>query len=261
MHQYLGNTDIQLYYFLPNFGTLAVLIYVFIRFHEKAQNQSRHLGRLCRYLQEKDKGWILKNNNFWIAFEILLIAAAQTQLIGSVNIWFGSVAGTGANYFGTLFFQPIILLLLFLALGIDPLRQFDLITPAYPLTLVFTKLACFCQGCCRGVASPYGLYNYGTFAKEIPVQLLEAWAALCLFVMLVCIRKYVKPGRMFPIYLISYSAIRFFTEFLRWEKPVLWILKTYHLLCIAGILVGLAELFIVIAIHKKLQKRQGILPS
>lgn len=261
MYQYLGNTGIQLYGFLPIWGALAVFVYGLIRIRDKAQLQSRYLGRLCRYFQEKDKGWILKNNNFWLGFEILLIAAVQTQFVGGVNTWFGSVVGTGSNYYGTLFFWPFGMLLLFLLLGIrEPLRQLDLITPGYPLFLIFVKLACFCQGCCRGVESPYGLYNYGTFAKEIPVQLLEAWAALWLFVLFACIRKYVKPGRMFPLYLISYSAIRFFTEFLRCEKSVLWILKTYHLLCIAGVLVGLAELLVVIAIDKRRREKRGISP-
>ena len=115
----------------------------------------------------------------------------------------------------------------------------DLITPAYSLRLIVVKLACFCQGCCSGMECSWGVYYPSDDAVLFPSQLLEAFVSLIIFVFLMVYRKKAKEGTLFPIYLIIYSATRFFTEFTRIEDEVFGILKTYHILCLVGIFVGI----------------------
>lgn len=58
-------------------------------------------------------------------------------------------------------------------------------------------------------------------------------------------RRRMKAGQAYPIYVIMYSSARFCYEFFRNNDPVLGPLQTYHLLCIAGVVIGVVELLIV----------------
>jgi hypothetical protein len=86
-------------------------------------------------------------------------------------------------------------------------------------------------------------YHHG---NQVPVQLIEAVLGLVIFVFLLWYKKRAKPGTMYPTYLIVYCVTRFFSEFTKADYPnVLGPLKMYHLLCIAGGLVGILLLFII----------------
>ena len=92
---------------------------------------------------------ILASLGFWTVLETLLIS--YVQYIGIFNSLVGDLLGTGANYFGMLFFTPMLVVFVCILLRIEPLAQLDLITPAYPLALTFSKIGCFFGGCCRGI--------------------------------------------------------------------------------------------------------------
>jgi len=182
-------------------------------------------------------GKLLSSVGFWTVLEILLITGVQYLCVGYLNVAFGKLVNTGANYFGLLFFAPILELVVCLVLRIDPLAQMDLITPAYPLALIFVKIACYTADCCKGVAWIEGF----SAPIIIPVQLIESAAALLLFIFLMLYKGKMKKGTVFPIYLMVYSAVRFFTEHFRCEPKVFLGLRTYQLLCLAGIAVGVLE--------------------
>ncbi len=180
-----------------------------------------------------------------LGLEILLLAVFQGASIGILNTQFGKLVGTGANYFGLMSCSPILLIIVSLILRSNPLKQLDFVTPAYPLALFITKIACFCCGCCTGIPWSYGYQNYFGKLVEFPVQLVESMVAFLLFLFMRWYQKRGKDGTCFPVYLITYSFIRFFTEFLRCEKNVFGFLKTYQILCLAGVAVGLIYLILV----------------
>ena len=95
------------------------------------------------------------------------------------------------------------------------------------------------------------MYNPISGLIEFPAPFLEAGVALLLFIVLFTFRNRFKKGTIFPIYLIAFSAIRFFTEFVRVEPAVFMGLKTYHFLCIAGVVLGLIEYLAVHLYSKK----------
>lgn len=245
MYQYLGNTNILLYDFVPIVGRLLILTYGIARCRNQEKPFGKRIQKLHGMCEQKFPGLFLANKRFWVFLELVVILVTQYLWIGTLNVWFGPKVGTGANYFGTLFFHPLIMLALFAILGVDLREGMDRVTLNYPLFLFFAKVACFCHGCCRGIESPFGLYNQVSNRMELPVQLLEAWFALLAFVMLQGICKYVKKGTLFPIYAIFFSATRFFSEFLRTEKPIFGVLKTYQVLCLIGLTVGVVELMLV----------------
>lgn len=254
MYQYLGNTGIEMYGLFNTIAVYVVYIYNFANFKNKKNNLSNISLFSIKYFSDKNVKF-LKNINLWTLIETMVIAYVQYEFAGvlGLNNKFGNFFETGANYFGLLFFEPIVLYLFFYVIKINPLKQMDLITPAFPLALVFVKLACFFHGCCSGVECSWGLYYPSEDKIMFPAQLLEAGVALLLFIFLSFYKKRAKEGTLFPIYLTVYSAIRFFTEFTRIEKNILGPFKTYHFLCLAGVIIGAAALFIVLRYPEKIK--------
>lgn len=246
MYQYLLDTDIFLYDVIGPIGFVALVIFNFANIRKKKE----FLSYAAQFARDKIENSPLKNKFLssytpWTVVEIFILCIVQFAFVTQINISFGKMVGTGGNYFGLMFFEPFILIVFCLLVGIHPLKQLDILTPAFPLALIFTKISCFCAGCCNGAEWEYGLYNHAYNRVEFPVQLLEAALALLIFIFLLFYRKKAKEGTLFPIYLILYSTTRFFSEFTKDNLTVFWILKIYHVLCLIGIVVGIVELLLV----------------
>lgn len=240
----LKNNSIGMYDFFNNVSVFVLIIFNLLNVGYKKAFLGKHSEYLMKKAKAKGKK-LFSGITFWAITETLIVCVFQFAPVLSLNKMFGNLVGTGTNYFGLCFFSPVILITAFLLFAIPPLKQMDLITPAFALTLITIKFACFCDGCCRGIQCTFGLYNKTTGNVEFPVQLVEMALALLIFIFLLSRRKKAKEGTVFPTYLILYCATRFFSEFLREEPNILWIFKKYHLLCIIGVVVGLIELYIV----------------
>lgn len=246
MYQYLGNTGINLYDLLNNFAVILIFVFNISNYTQKRAVPSSSTILFSKYLSTK-KTSFFANINLWIFLEIILISFFQYLFPSFLGInWIAAdVFGTGANYYGMLLFSPLFLQFLFLFLSVNPFKQLDLITPAYPLALISVKLACFFSGCCNGIECSFGLYNHDTELIEFPVQLVELALALTIFILLVATRKKVREGTLYPLYLILYSSTRFFSEFLRAEENIFWIFKRYHFICLFGVILGFLQLFLI----------------
>ena len=187
--------------------------------------------------------------------EIILISICQFGLSAFSNSMLAKITvGAGANYFGTALFSPFLLVLILMLMRVNPLKQLDLITPSYAISLVIFKIACFMHGCCEGKPTKFGLYYPYNHQYEFPSQLLECFVALVIFFILLRLARRPRrvPGLMFPTYLILYSSTRFITEFTRANEPVVWQLQPYHLYCLAGILLGILEWLVLAKYGTKL---------
>lgn len=172
----------------------------------------------------------------------IIIYALPPLIIGRsfASLFHNFTYGTSAiMYFGWLISYITLCFVCAFLTGLKPFQRLDLFTPAFPLALTYSKLACFCGGCCRGFQTPYGFYNYQKGLREFPVQIIESVEALVIFLILMKIRKKVKMGTMFPLYLMLYSGTRFFSEFLRREPNVLGYIKFAQMFCIIFFLLGL----------------------
>ncbi len=254
MYKYLGNTEILMYDILNLFSGLVLLVTNLTSLKNKSSFLSNISLKTIERIKIKQRYNILSNPKLFAFAEIVFISFIQYAFTAILNINFGKLVKTGGNYFATVFFYPLILMIFFYVVKISPLKQMDMITPSYPIALFFVKIACFCAGCCNGFEWEKGLYNAEEGRYEFPVQLVEAALALIIFIFLLWFRKRAKEGTMFPIYLILYSGTRFFSEFLRHEEEVLWIFKTYHLLCIAGVILGIAEFFIAVKFKDRINE-------
>ncbi len=256
MYRFLGSTNIEMYTLIGGLGFLFTMIYNFFMFRHKRNLLSNCTLLLIESASKKNQNSLFAKKNFWTAVEIFIISSIQFLPSAFFNLNLGNLLNTGANYFGLLYFIPFVLFIFFFIISVNPFRQTDLITPAYPLALIFTKLACFCDGCCGGFDCEWGLMNYHYQSgpqREFPTQLVEASLALIIFIFLLWYKKRAKEGTIFPTYLIIYSASRFFSEFTSGKPNVLGILKTYHILCIIGVILGVIELFFVLRYSEKIK--------
>lgn len=111
-----------------------------------------------------------------------------------------------------------------------PIRPyFNNIVIAYPLFHCMGRIGCALNGCCYGIEyhGPFAMqYNASHITPGIndhiadftrfPVPYLEALIELLIFILLLVL--YLKKGDAFavtPAYLLIYSVVRFFDEFLR----------------------------------------------
>ncbi len=143
----------------------------------------------------------------------------------------------------------------------------DLAAVALPLGHAFGRVGCFLNGCCYGRAAdlpisvcyPAGsnpwldLVGKGVITRAsastppiIPSQLIEAALNLVLFVVLLRVsRRKPRTGVLAGLYLVSYAAIRFFTETLRADpRMAVGPFSIAQFICLFVLLAGLLFLFI-----------------
>lgn len=172
----------------------------------------------------------------WNAVEVTIMTYLSYVCVGLFNWGLGAVLHTGGNYFGLIFSIMLIWPVVSFLFGTNPLKQLDILTPALAAFLFCIKIACFCAGCCHGIPWEHGLFNHKYNEYQVPVQLIEVFWAFLIFIILIAIRKKVKDGSIFPLYIFLYSATRFCSEFLRADPNVFGPIKVYHILCLIGIM-------------------------
>ena len=255
MYRYIGDT--LLYNVIDLLGSVVLFVFNLCQYKRQKEFRSYSTNYIQNAIAKKfpnSKIKIFSGCVFWIILELLIFSVVQYALTGFYNRQFGDMVGTGANYFGKLYHIPFLIVAFCILLWVDPIKQIDLLTPSFPLALFFSKIACFCNGCCNGIQWQNGLFNYRSNLYEFPLQLVEAGLALLIFIFLMFWRKKAKPGTMFPTYLIIYSATRFCSEFLSAKEDVFWILKTYHILCLIGIAFGVIELIVALKLGDQISE-------
>lgn len=126
----------------------------------------------------------------------------------------------------------------------------DILAPSLPLAHALGRLGCFAAGCCFGKVAEGGFWSaiamrfpavldkqgelIGSFVyiehlqrgwipptaeyslPVIPTQLIESGANILILIALLLVsRRKMPPGRLFVLYIILYSVMRFFVEYLR----------------------------------------------
>ena len=153
----------------------------------------------------------------------------------------------GLSWFGGLIFGVIF--------GIGFLRRkklriypfLDLIVPFAALGQAIGRLGCLLNGCCYGLASPYGLYFPVHKSRLIPTQIYSSLSLLLIFIILRLLQgKHRDEGVIFSYYLILYSFQRFIIEFWRADNPVVFMgLSLFQLLSIIAFFAGVTQLIII----------------
>ncbi len=126
-------------------------------------------------------------------------------------------------------------------------RVADTVIPYATLAHSLGRIGCFLNGCCWG--KPTRMFLGVTFPQVSqavhPTQLYEAISLFLLFLFLVFIKRRKKfNGQVFLSWLVSYSVIRFFIEFLRGDnKPVLIGLTLSQVISAIIFIIGIFSLY------------------
>lgn len=107
------------------------------------------------------------------------------------------------------------------------LELFDIATPSIPLGYAFARVGCFLSGCCRGIPASANWPLKFRFVEDPqtpwiltvpshPAQLYASAASLVIFAAILWLKpRFRKPGQLFLSYVVLYSFVRFFMEFIR----------------------------------------------
>lgn len=132
---------------------------------------------------------------------------------------------------------------------IEFLPYFDLVIPQVVLGQAFGRIGCFFAGCCYGKETHLPIeFTYHTSdlaptnVSLIPTQLISSGLDFILFfLLLLYARRKEAKGTVGALYLLLYSAGRFFIEFLRGdvERGNVGILSTSQFISIILFIIGL----------------------
>ena len=133
------------------------------------------------------------------------------------------VAGSGFVVYGGIIGGIIAAIIFARVKSISFLKLFDLIIPEVAIAQGFGRIGCLLAGCCYGreTDSILGIvFHNSDLAPNdvslIPTQIIFCICAFALAIFLITVSKYVKTsGVVGALYVILYSAGRFFLEYLR----------------------------------------------
>ena len=250
MYRFFGETDA--YSLFNTLARVLTIVASLLYFNIKKDSISLYSKILINFVGQKriviGKIKIEKIVEFILVSVELLIMGYLPSLAAKVNRPFGSLVGTGGNYFGLLTVVWLVVILISVLILSNPIKQLDLVAIFLPFRMIFTRLACFFNGCCWGIPWEYGPYNYHYDhpGNQVPVQAIESGFVLIIFLFLLWYRKRARPGTMFPMYLFLYSGLRFFNEFFTAADPdIIGPFNMYHILCAIGVVVGLVTFFVM----------------
>lgn len=131
----------------------------------------------------------------------------------------------------------------------------DVAAPVTALFHGFARIGCFLGGCCYGVECTWGFITHTNNLNptingvvRFPVQLFEAAFEFLLFAVLAyLLHKGLMRGKLYLIYLLSYSVARFVLEFFRGDEyrglvrffGTDWFISTSQIISIAVFAVSL----------------------
>ncbi|MBL7130697.1 MAG: prolipoprotein diacylglyceryl transferase [Candidatus Omnitrophica bacterium] len=100
----------------------------------------------------------------------------------------------------------------------------DLIAPFVALGQSIGRIGCLLNGCCYGFPCKIGFYFPVHDAVLFPTQLLSSFLLLVLYIVLrVGQGRPHATGMIFTSYILYYSVMRFFIEFIRADSPRLFL--------------------------------------
>lgn len=165
----------------------------------------------------------------------------------------------GNNIVRTFVWIPAAVWIVGKIMKVDWLRGCDFVAPCVPLVQGVAHWGCLFVGCCHGYSCSWGVYNPLLEDNVFPSPALEASVALIIFAV-ICVyekkRDYKPNGLAYPLMLMMFGYSRFFLEFLRDNRKVVFGASTLALHALFMALVGTA---VYVTIKEKSRKELTII--
>ncbi len=155
----------------------------------------------------------------WVGAKVFfLIFSTPDQVLyyaKEVNFWLGG----GFVFYGGFVFVLLFALLYFYKKKDLSISDLGLLIPGITIGHAIGRVGCFLAGCCYGSETQSAFSIHSNGHDRYPVQLIEAAG---LFLIYVISKKLLDKERgrerAALVYLIGYSLLRFFNEFLRGDE-------------------------------------------
>lgn len=184
--------------------------------------------------------------SYWKA-GVLGLSTMVLGLLGTFILYFieNGVWG-GMSFFGGVLFTPLLMLPVAYLCKVRRRDMLDLITmPGLAMFCIY-KFNCYLSGCCRGMILGHAEGKPIVF----PSQIVESASALLILLILLLVERKRRPeGRLWPLALILYGAVRFGLNWLRRDQvPFVWVLPAGAFWALVSIAVGIVWLCLL---HKR----------
>lgn len=218
------------------------------------------LGVLLICLFTRKKYNLTKLKSVLVFISIMFLSEPEQNLMGSIQnallmlVSGGELeVGDSQRILGTLFFRPLMFLLISWFIGENFRKISDYIAPATLFAFGLGKLGCLFDGCCHGFPDENGVYSVIYEGNVFPVQLYESISTLAIVVLILSFaygKIKFRSGTLFPLGSILYASVRFFWENYRyydnqWESNFLYGLNFWQTCCIAVIVIHICWLAIL----------------
>ncbi|MBW2996553.1 prolipoprotein diacylglyceryl transferase [Candidatus Woesearchaeota archaeon] len=174
--------------------------------------------------------YVLVNLNYFISYPLQIFA-----------VWDG-----GLFFYGGLV-SGIILFIIYLKINkLNVLSLLDMMSPSIALGLAITRIGCFLNWCCYGVASslPWAV-KVGNDVARHPTQIYSIIANFLIFLFLYNLNKRSNElnGATTGFFLVLYGGFRFSIDFIRYyESHILGIFSVTQIVSIILIIAGIVLL-------------------
>ena len=161
---------------------------------------------------------------------------------------------------GAIIFSLIFIIIFTKIKNISTIKLLDLISIYVPIGQAIGRIGCFLNGCCYGKETDFFLgVKFPFLEKKVhPTQLYYSFSYILLFLFIKKISKKLKnqDGFIFSFYLIGFSFIRYFIDFLRWDLKKTFF-GLYLTQLIAIFIFFIDGIFIIFKILKKGGEKNG----
>lgn len=149
------------------------------------------------------------------AFTLLLTAVG---VAGAMLLYFlESGSFGGVSFYGSVFLIPLLMPLVGLFFRMKPGQTMDICGPCVAIMIGCMRVNCVLNGCCGGWEM-----CLGNFCFSWPTQAMDSIADFAIMLWLLRLEKEKRAeGTLYPRFMVAYSIMRFFLEFLR-ETPKEW---------------------------------------
>lgn len=153
----------------------------------------------------------------------------------------------GVSFYGSVFLIPLLMPLLGLVFRLKPSQAMDICGPCVAIMIGCMRMNCFLSGCCGGWEMCIGDFRF-----RWPTQAIDSISDFAILIWLLQLETNRKAtGLLYPLFMITYSAMRFLLEFLR-DTPKDWLYLSHgQWFALTAILIGSLWIFAC-------KKKQGV---